>query len=134
MHLGMDVSVGLAGISLERPHFYSTVQNLCTIMAGAKPIDLPIEIESEATNIRSYTFSLTNGDRLFALWTDGVAVDDDPGINATVIFRDLSVQKTVGIDVLNGFEQEMLTSIEDGNLVIQNLLVKDYPIILRLTK
>ncbi len=35
-------------------------------------------------------------------------------------------------DVLNGFEQQMITSTEDGNLVIRNLLVKDYPIILHL--
>jgi len=31
----------------------------------------------------------------------------------------------VGIDVLNGFEQEMITSIEEGDLIIGNLLVKD---------
>jgi hypothetical protein len=38
-----------------------------------------------------------------------------------------------GIDVLYGFEQELITSMEDGNIVIRDLLVKDYPIILRLT-
>jgi len=35
----------------------------------------------------------------------------------------------MGIDVLNGVEQQMIMNIEDGNLVIQNLLViilKDY--------
>jgi hypothetical protein len=36
-----------------------------------------------------------------------------------------------GIDVFNGFEQELITENENGNLVIRNLLVKDYPIILR---
>ena len=81
----------------------------------------------------SYSFSLTNGDKLLALWTDGVAVDDDPGINATLTFPGFSAQKVTGIDVLNGFEQELVTSMEDGNLVIPNLLVKDYPTILRLT-
>jgi hypothetical protein len=103
-------------------------------MAGTEPLDLPAEIESEATNIRSYSFSLPNGDRLLALWTDGVAVDDDPGINATVTLPGFSAQKMVGIDVLNSFQQELVTSTEDGNLVINNLLVKDYPIILHLSK
>jgi hypothetical protein len=92
-----------------------------------------VEIQSEATNIRSYSFSLPNGDRLVALWTDGVAVEDDPGVAATLIVEGLAAQKVMGIDVLNGFEQQLVTSIEDGNLVIRNLLVKDYPIILRLT-
>ena len=41
-------------------------------------------------------------------------------------------QKVIGIDVLHGFEQELIAETENGNLVIRNLLVKDYPIILRL--
>jgi len=102
-------------------------------MAGTRPITLAVEIESEATNIMSYGFTLPNGDMLFAMWTNGVAVDDDPGVKTTLTFPGLSAQKVIGIDVLNGFEQEMTIDVEDGNLVIQDLLVKDYPIILRLT-
>jgi len=132
MHLGMDVTVGTTGVNPLIPTLYSTVQNLGTAMAGAKPVSLPIEIQSEATNIRSYSFSLPNGDKLIALWTDGVAVDDDPGVRATLTLPGFSAQKVVGIDVLNAIEQQMITDIEDRNLVIRNLLVKDYPIILRL--
>jgi len=46
--------------------------------------------------------------------------------------RDLSGHKVLGIDVLNSFQQELVTSTTDGNLVINNLLVRDYPIILRI--
>lgn len=102
-------------------------------MAGAEPASLPIEIQTEVTNIRNSSFSLLNGDKLFALWIDGEAVDNYPGINTTVTLPSFSAQRVVGIDVLNGFEQELITSTEDGNLVIENLLVKDYPVILRLT-
>jgi len=37
-----------------------------------------------------------------------------------------------GIDVLNGFEQELIFEADNGSLVVRNLLVRDYPIILRL--
>ena len=40
----------------------------------------------------------------------------------------------MGIDVLNGFEQELITETGNGNLVIRNLLVKDYPMTLRLIR
>lgn len=134
MHSGMDLTTGLALEELEKlPLMVRVVQNLCTVMAGAKPVSLLVEIQSEATNIRSYAFSLPNGDKLVALWTNGVAVDNDPGIKATVHLPGFSAQKVVGIDVLNGFEQQMITDIEDGNLAINNLLVKDYPIILRIS-
>ena len=70
-------------------------------------------------------------DKLLALWTHGAAVDDGSGVEATLTIPDFSAQKVMGIDVLNGFEQELVTSIENGNLVIENLLIRDYPIILR---
>lgn len=132
MHLGMDITAGTI-LDYELHLSKIVVQNLCTILAGAKPTSLPIEIQSEATNIRSNSFSLPNGDKLIALWTDGIAVDEDPGVNATLTLSDVLAQKVMGIDVLEGFEQQMITAIEEGNLVIGNLLVKDYPIILRLT-
>ena len=134
MHLGMDVAVSQFYYSEQQVQIVHTIQNLRTVMAGAEPASLSVEIESEATNIVSYSFRLSNGDRLFALWTDGVAVDDDPGVEATLTLPGFSAQKVVGIDVLNGFEQELLTSTEGGNVVIRNLLIRDYPIILRLIR
>ena len=153
MQLGLDVGVGLEDVWPHRPVIYATMRNLNTVMDQASPISpecffphgpttvrcrgrrsaisLAVEIESAATNITSYGFSLPNGDRLLAVWNDDAAVDDDPGVEATLIFPDLSASEVVGIDVFNGFEQELITEA-DGNLVIRNLLVKDYPLILRL--
>ncbi|MDA2937324.1 right-handed parallel beta-helix repeat-containing protein [Acidobacteria bacterium AH-259-A15] len=134
MHLGLDLGVGVDGmLSLERS-FYPIMRNLTTAMAGTSPISLAVKIESEETNIMSFGFMLPNGDRLFALWTDDAAVDDDPGTGSTLTFSGLSAQRVVGIDVLNSFEQELITETENSNLVIRNLLVKDYPIILRLIR
>jgi len=150
MHLGMDVSVSQFYIvPQEHPwQIVHTIENLCTVMAGTKPISLPLEIRREdqsflfscqlpwdsTENTQYYSFSLPNGDKLVALWIDGVAVDEDPGINTTVTIAGVTAQKVVGIDVLYGFEQELITNIEDGNLVIENLLVKDYPIVLQLSR
>ncbi|MFA9402476.1 MAG: hypothetical protein ACERKY_05365 [Anaerolineales bacterium] len=133
MHLGMDVGVGWGGLeSTSAPWTYPTVRNLNTVMAGTTPNSLIVNIESEATNIMSYAFSLPSGDMLLALWTNGVAVDDHPGVKTTLTFPGLSAQDVLGIDVLNGVEQELITETENGDLIIRNLLVKDYPIILRL--
>ena len=132
MQLGMDVGVGLGALQPDTPWSYPTVRNLNTVMAGNRPIELAVEVESQATNLMSFGFSLPDGDRLFALWTDGVAVDEDPGVPGTLTFTNLSAQKVIAIDVLHGFEQELITESEDGNLVIRDLLVRDYPIILRL--
>jgi hypothetical protein len=132
IHLSLDVATGLAVVPEDiRPRSYSVIRALSTIMAGAQPVDLPVVIGSDASNIKYYGFTLSNGDKLLALWTDGAAVEYDPGVSAKLTIPGSSAQRVTGVDVLNGFEQELITEAEDGDLVIHNLLVKDYPIILR---
>ena len=67
---------------------------------------------------------------MIALWTDGVAMDHDPGITATLVLPEFSDQNVKCIDVLNSCQQEMITEVDNGKLVIRDLLVKDYPIII----
>lgn len=134
IHLGLDITTLPGdGSAVDSPKMVA-IQNLCNIMAGAKPASLPVEIKSEAENIRSYSFSLSNGDTLIALWTDGVAVDEDSGIKANITLQGFTAQDVVGVDVLEGFQQRLVASNEKGNLLIQNLIVRDYPLILHITK
>jgi len=133
MNLGLEVSVGVASNSFTRQESFTAIQNLCTLMAGAMPENFPFEIQSEATNIKSYGFSFTNDDKLLALWSDGIAVEDDPGIESEITIPDFAGWTVTAVDVLHGFEQQLITSDNDGNLVISGLLIKDYPIILRLS-
>lgn len=133
MNLGMDHWTGIGGERYDTiPPVVAAVRNLSATMAGARPATLPVNIESEASNLMSYAFTAENGDRLLALWTNGIAVDDDPGVSATLTFSGLPAGKVTGIDVLNGFEQELVAETGEGELVIRQLLVKDYPILLRL--
>jgi hypothetical protein len=136
INLGMDISVTQQdkGDTRRPPLVSYTIQNLSTTMAGNQTIDLTVTIQVEATYIKSYGFSLPNGDKLLALWNDGMTVDYDPGIPASLIIPGFADWNATGIDVLNGFEQELISTSEDGNLVIHDFLLKDYPIIIRLSK
>ena len=116
------------------PTVFGTIRNLSEVLAGARVTDLPIVVQSEAKNVRSYGFSMPNGDKLIALWSDGVAADDDPGTASTVILPDYSGQTATGIDVLYGFEQELMSSNKNGDLVVPVFMLKDYPIFVRLSK
>jgi hypothetical protein len=59
---------------------------------------------------------------------------DDPGVASTITIPGFAGWNATGIDMLNGFEQKLTTSTENGNLIIRDLLIKDYPIIIRLSK
>lgn len=132
MHLGMDVGIEHMGFANpDSPWRYPTTRNLYAIMAGAKPTTLTVNIKNEPTNTSTFAFTLPGDDLLFALWIDGIAVENDPGVITTLTFPGLSAQKVEGINVLYGFKQQLITRYEDGNLVIQDLLIKDYPVIIQ---
>jgi len=136
MHLGMDIVAGFTGSvpgAGEQQAEVRVARNLSTIMAGARAANLPVQIQTTLTNTVSYTFALPNDDYLIALWSDGVAADYDPGITATLTFSGLIDYQVTGIDALYGYQQQVMTDTVGGNLVIRDLLVKDYPIILRLS-
>jgi hypothetical protein len=110
------------------------IHYLCDTLAGAEPAPMAYSLETEGeANMRSYAFTLPDGDMLLALWTNDEAVEEDPGVNTSLTFPGSSAQSVTGIDILNGFEQELAAEMEGGDLVVRNLLVKDYPIFLRFT-
>ena len=133
MHLGMEIDVGIM-VDPRLMKIRSTTGNLCNIMDGAMVENIPIEIQSQADNIKNYSFSLPNGDKLIILYSDGIAVDNDLGVSSKIIITNYTSWDATGIDVLNGFEQGLISSTENGNLLIEDILIKDYPIIIHLSK
>jgi hypothetical protein len=137
LHLGNGVRTGVSVNGTFRPGVFvqtNTIRNIANIFAGAGADAFDVEIQTDAQNIKTFTFTRTDGSKLVAIWTDGVAVENDLGVPATLIIPDLSAGQVTGIDVLYGYEQQLITSSENDNLVVRDLLIKDYPIILRITE
>ena len=137
--LGVNVTINTWFIEPENGNApkgaLTPIHNLCDTLAGAEPTSIALSLETDGdANMRSYAFILPDGDRLLALWTNDEAVEEDPGVNTTLKLTGSSAQGVTGIDVFYGFEQELVAETESGDLVIRNLLVKDYPIILRFSE
>jgi len=134
VHLGLAVATDVGGeLLFDIAPIVIAVQTLCTVMAGHEAIEIPVEVDIHYEPIAHYGFKLPNGDKLFAIWADGVAQDEDPGVPATITFPGLTVDKVTGIDVLHGFEQELAFKVVNESTVVRDLLVKDYPILIRLS-
>ena len=133
MNLAMDHRVSIV-LRWQKPLWFATIRNLCTAMAGHEAIDLTVDIDIETDGpVAHCAFRHPNGDRMLAIWTDGVAQDKDPGVPATIRFPGLAAGGVVGIDVLRGVEQELVFETDDGDTIVRDLLVKDYPILIRLS-
>jgi len=94
---------------------------------------MPFEIQSEASDIVTYGFSLGAGRRLLALWRDNVAQDEDPGTPVVLRLLGCAGQLATVIDVLHGLEQPLVGATDGTDLVIGGLLVKDYPLLICLS-
>ena len=113
------------------PRYY-VIRTLCTVMAGAEPIPWKIQIDSQSEELESCSFVLPDGSRLVALWIDTIASDYHLGISTTVTLEGFSPDSVTGKDSLNGLQQPLQSHRKHGNLVIPNLLIRDYPLILRI--
>jgi len=131
-HLGLVDSTSVILLN-NKPVVYGTIQNLCTAMAGNKAIDMPVQIDIDTDGPVAYcTFRYPNGSRVLAIWTDGIAQDEDAGVSATIAFPDMTAGSITGIDVLYGVEQDLVFEIDDGDTIVRDLVIKDYPILIQL--
>jgi len=111
----------------------AVIHNLGDVLAGAAPADIPVAIAGRNANFAHYGFAMPNGDRLVAVWSDGKAAENDTGVSRTITLPGSSATKVVAIDVLNGVEQELVIEAANGSLLIRDVLIRDYPTILRLS-
>ena len=120
------------GLNVERVRT-SRPGDGCPNMSGNESINMAVELDVDFEPVAYCAFRFSDGDRMIAIWTDAIAVDDDPGVPATITFPGLTAGTVTGIDVLHGFEQELVFDTDGNDTVIRHLLVKDYPILIRLS-
>ncbi len=133
INLGMDLDVNPTGMSSLRRESFTVLRNLSTVFAGAEVAAFPIQVQTTMTQVASYTFALPDERHLLAVWNDGSATDEDPGISSTLRLPGFAGQIAVGIDPLHSLMQSLVTEDEGQTLVIHNLRVKDYPLLVRLS-
>jgi len=133
LNLGLDVAALQHGHYVYQVPLIRVISNLCTVMAGHEAIHIPVETDIDYDPTAHYGFQFPNGDRILAVWTDGIAQDEDPGVPATITFPGLTAETVTGIDVLHGFEQELVFETNGGKTLVRSLLVRDYPILIKLS-
>jgi len=133
INLGLDLDVNPTGMSSLRQESFTVLQNLSTVFAGAKVETVPIQAQTTMTQVATYTFALPDDRHLLAVWNDGIATDEDPGISTTLHLPGFAGQLAVGIDPLHSLVQPLVTEDEGQTLVIRNLRVKDYPLLVQVS-
>ena len=136
-HHGLNVvSIWQGGVQLESgtlgPAYYA-YRTLCTIMDGAKPAEVSVVFDGEARP-EHYAFDLPDDELMVALWLPGDSVDKHPGETTTVTLPNVAAKRVAGVDTLNGCTQDLNFIVEDGKTVVAELVIYDYPLVLRVTR
>ena len=113
-----------------QPAYYA-MRTLSTVLEGVKPAGIALEFRGQQIKVESFTFRLPDEGCLIAFWIPGAGSDDAPDIKVDVVVSKLSFNSATGIDVLNGTEQELRVTAEDGSTVLKGMLAKDYPVLIR---
>jgi hypothetical protein len=131
---GMDISIGTSGTdAYGRPAEGNMIRNLAYLMDGwvAKPLTVTVEAQSD--QIRQYTFIDDNGSRYIAIWNDGEAgiVSKDTVCRITV--KGMQVNTAEAWDPFTSLKQSLMIDTSNGNTVLDGILLKDYPIIIKIS-
>ncbi|MBI2842844.1 MAG: discoidin domain-containing protein [Armatimonadetes bacterium] len=119
--------------SQPQPAYY-VLRTLCTIFEDAQPAPMLVQFSNKERKLESWTFELPKGDRLVSVSLAGNSADDSPDYQTDITIPGETFGKAVAIDVLNGTEQDLIVSRNGTDAVLRGMLVKDYPIVLRLSK
>ena len=68
------------------------------------------------------------------LWFNGLASDSISEVKSDITFPGVTAKKVSVIDVMNGTEQELNFSVSAGDTLIKGMLIKDYPVVIKLIK
>jgi hypothetical protein len=136
INLGLDISLGTSGTNaIERPFEGNMIRNMAYLFDGLHAHSFPINVKSESNLVRYYTFVDDAGNQYIAIWHDGEAKLDSDKFASSIVVNDTSATSVTVMDPFSSTMQATnFTSSENGDLIIPDLLIKDYPIIIRLSK
>lgn len=131
---GMDISIGTSGTDAHgRPDEGNMIRNLAYLMEGweAEPFD--VTVESQGNLIRWYTFTDDNGNRYIAVWNDGGAevVSKDTACRITI--NGVESTTAEAWDPFTSLRQLLMFEVSNGDTVLDGILLKDYPIIIKVS-
>ena len=110
---------------------YYVTRNLATALEDLQPAD-EVKFHLEPSPDKLETFAMKRkGETVLAVWTAGRAGDSCEGSPCDVVV-DGTFSEAEGYDPLNGTAHTLNTKRKSGQTVLPGILVKDYPILLRL--
>lgn len=131
---GMSISIGTSGTDAHsRPAEGNMIRNLAYLMEGWEAEPLIVTVEAQSDQIRQYTFIDDNGSRYVAIWNDGEAEVMSMDTVCRITVNGMQAVTAEAWDPFTSLKQSLMIDTSKGNTVLDGILLKDYPIIIKIS-
>lgn len=111
---------------------YYMWRNIATIMDDFRPSPFPLKFSPDES-LLFFTFKRGNNEQMAGVWVDGPHKDSITEAKVDLIFPGMQARQAEILDPMNGRAQDLdFTRASDGT-VVKALLIKDYPVFIKVT-
>jgi hypothetical protein len=112
---------------------YYMWRNVATVMDDFHPAAVPVDF-GRTPGLLSFTFRRGEGERMVAVWIDGAPADGIKQTETEVLFPGFRARSATAVDIMNGTEQDLDLVVNDRGTVLNRVLIKDYPLFVRVAQ
>ncbi len=133
MNLGLDISVGTSGTNaIARPFEGNMIRNMAYLFDGLHAHPFPLDVQSESSLVRYYTFVDEDGNKYVAIWDDGEARVVSDNLPGSITVQDTSAVSVVAMDPFYSTMQEMRFTNGEHGVLLDKVNITDFPVIYRI--
>jgi hypothetical protein len=119
-------------ISPAQPQpIYYVLRTISTVLDDFHASEFPVEFSS-SKDFDCYTFRRGDGELLVAVWIPDRAEDGIVEEKSDIILPGVRAKGAWAVDTMNGTEQELNLTYRDNTTVLEGMLIKDYPVFIRI--
>jgi len=112
---------------------YYVLRNLSTVLDGFKGAYFEVRFTGEK-QFECDTFAKGEEDLMFAGWVPGKTEDGIVEFETDVTLPGRRIGSAKVYDIMNGTEQELVVTQQGNEAVLKGMLIKDYPVFVRLSR
>ena len=109
---------------------YYVTRNLATLLDELEPGELEYSIDGAPPNLEAFALQAPDG-RALAIWLGGHAKDQCVGVPVDVHLK-VPCRTATAFDPMNGVSQELVLTRSGDAMLLKGLLVRDWPLVIRL--
>jgi hypothetical protein len=112
---------------------YYMWRTIATVMDDFRPAQFPVNFSGDKVAM-SFAFQRGANERMVAAWMDGPEKDEIIQTKTDITLPGVQAKRATVVETMNGTEQELEFVVNGTDTVLKGMLIKDYPVFIRISQ